>query len=626
MTQMDIFPWHARFATGIEVIDVQHRRLVELLNRLASQAASPLSIGALSQILDELTEYASYHFETEESIWREFLPDDPLTHEHHLSHRSFESEVRALQQGTDTLLVEEVTERTLAFLTGWLISHILESDRYMACLVSARERGLTGEAAQAHARECMGSAGQDLSDIVLAIYAAHSQGTLRLIREVQAHRQAEQALALVRSRLMNILDGTNAVVYVSGMNTHEVLFVNALGRRVLGDVVGKICWQTIQQDMNGPCSFCTNSRLLGAEGLPTAPVVWEHFNPRLNRWYQLHDQAIPWDDGRYVRLEIALDITEQKRLEQSLRDSEERYRLIFEQSRDALMIAEPPDWRFTAVNPAMLELFGAASFDDVRVLTPIDLSPPTQPDGRPSSECAWELIDIAMREGTWYGEWTHRRLDGRDMTCTLLLTRTVIAGRAVIQGTVRDITEQKMQQQQLERIAHYDPLTGLPNRVLLADRLHQALANSQRHGTMVAVAYLDLDGFKEVNDRYGHDSGDRLLVAIANRMRHALRETDTLARLGGDEFVAVLVDLDSPDACMPLLTRLLDAASAEVSVKDVPLVVSASVGVTFYPQRVPIDPDQLLRQADHAMYQAKLAGKNQYRVFDAGRETPLVSL
>jgi diguanylate cyclase (GGDEF)-like protein len=186
-----------------------------------------------------------------------------------------------------------------------------------------------------------------------------------------------------------------------------------------------------------------------------------------------------------------------------------------------------------------------------------------------------------------------------------------------------DITAIKEHQSQLEHIAHFDALTHLPNRVLLADRLLQAMAQVQRRGQKLTVAYLDLDGFKSVNDLHGHDVGDRLLIALASAMKDALREGDTLARIGGDEFVAVLIDLDSVERCVPLLTRLLDAVSTPVKVGALTLQGTASIGVTIYPQGEGIDADQLFRQADQAMYQAKLAGKNRYHFFDAAQDSSI---
>ncbi len=184
----------------------------------------------------------------------------------------------------------------------------------------------------------------------------------------------------------------------------------------------------------------------------------------------------------------------------------------------------------------------------------------------------------------------------------------------------RDITTVREHQTQLEHMAHFDLLTSLPNRLLLADRLHQAMGQALRRGKQVAVAYLDLDAFKQVNDQHGHGVGDALLVALARRMKGALREGDTLARMGGDEFVAVLIDLDNAASSLPMLTRLLAAAATEIDLGDHVLQVSASVGVTFFPQPHDMDADQLLRQADQAMYQAKLAGKNRYHVFDAEQD------
>ncbi|WP_287365919.1 EAL domain-containing protein, partial [Thauera sp.] len=175
------------------------------------------------------------------------------------------------------------------------------------------------------------------------------------------------------------------------------------------------------------------------------------------------------------------------------------------------------------------------------------------------------------------------------------------------------------------RIAHYDALTALPNRVLFADRLHQAMARAKRGGQRLAVVYVDLDGFKTVNDTQGHDAGDQLLMTLAGRMRKAMRECDTLARLGGDEFVAVLGELPDADSCRPLVRRLLATVAEPVEVNGQSLQVSGSIGVTLYPQREEVEADQLLRQADQAMYQAKLAGKDRYHLFDAEHDHDLRS-
>jgi len=230
-----------------------------------------------------------------------------------------------------------------------------------------------------------------------------------------------------------------------------------------------------------------------------------------------------------------------------------------------------------------------------------------------------------VEQGHWYGEVWNRRKNG-EVYAAMQTIGAVRDARGNIRQYVAlfsDITPLKEHQKQLEHIAHYDALTTLPNRVLLADRLHQSMAQAQRRGKRLAVAYLDLDGFKAINDNHGHEVGDQLLMILATRMKQALREGDTLARLGGDEFVAVLLDLADIEASVPMLTRLLAAAAEPVHVGDLILQLSASVGITFYPQGEDVDADQLLRQADQSMYQAKLAGKNRYHVFDAEQDSSI---
>lgn len=182
-------------------------------------------------------------------------------------------------------------------------------------------------------------------------------------------------------------------------------------------------------------------------------------------------------------------------------------------------------------------------------------------------------------------------------------------------GTAQDISEIIDAQQAMEHLASHDALTGLPNRMLLADRLEQAIAHARRTSQLLAVCYLDLDGFKPINDSHGHEIGDRLLIAFASRVKQELREADTLARLGGDEFVIALSGLSSILQCEQILRRLMHIMSEPFLIEGLALQVTASIGVTVYPLDA-TDADSLLRHADQAMYQAKKLGKSTFAMHD----------
>lgn len=171
------------------------------------------------------------------------------------------------------------------------------------------------------------------------------------------------------------------------------------------------------------------------------------------------------------------------------------------------------------------------------------------------------------------------------------------------------------------QIAHFDSLTGLPDRVLLGDRLQKAIAQSKRWGQPVAVVRLDLDGLEAINDRHGHEAGQRLLVSLARGMKRTLRKGETLARLEGNKFAAVLPALAEEQECVAGLIRLLEAAGEPVQAGESTLQLTASIGVAFYPQEQDADADQLLRQSGQAMHRAKAAGKNHYRFFDPVEDT-----
>jgi diguanylate cyclase (GGDEF)-like protein/PAS domain S-box-containing protein len=212
-------------------------------------------------------------------------------------------------------------------------------------------------------------------------------------------------------------------------------------------------------------------------------------------------------------------------------------------------------------------------------------------------------------------------VDGRDHLLEITKVRLLNKDGSIrgIVGLAADVTERVEHQRQLEHIAHYDALTGVPNRALLADRLVQALARAKRERGLTAVCYVDLDGFKQINDGFGHDAGDKVLVEVTRRIKEAVREDDTVARLGGDEFVVLLVGLQAAEECVGSLQRMLESINQPIAVRGAVLNISASIGVALYPEDEE-DADTLLRHADQAMYVAKQSGKNRYHLFDAASD------
>ncbi|GEM_PF-3363720 len=226
-----------------------------------------------------------------------------------------------------------------------------------------------------------------------------------------------------------------------------------------------------------------------------------------------------------------------------------------------------------------------------------------------------QLWDSLHRDGHWHGEIVNRRKD-RSLLNELLSISTLYDGTnrpTHYVGIFQDLSIYKENMRRLEWMAHHDPLTALPNRALLADRMEQSLARAQRDDSLVAVCYLDMDGLKAVNDRYGHNQGDRLLEEAARRMKQQLRGGDTVARVGGDEFVLLLTDLGDRPGIVHIVERLLSALTAPLAgTPDV--IPSASIGITVFPWDCH-DGETLLQHADEAMYAAKKSGRATYRFF-----------
>ena len=328
----------------------------------------------------------------------------------------------------------------------------------------------------------------------------------------------------------------------------------------------------------------------------------------------MHDQASVMqrsDKGKPLRMSgTHSDITNRKLAEEKLKLAAS----VFTHARESIIITDTTGIIIDA-NDTFTAVTGYSREEA------IGQTPRLLKSGRQSPEFYTNMWQDLLKEGHWCGELWNRRKNGEVYAeiKTISAVRDKHAITTHYVSLANDITLIKEHQDQLEHIAHYDVLTNLPNRSLLADRLSQAMLQCSRHAQSLAVVFLDLDHFKEINDTYGHNMGDELLIALSVRMKEALREGDTLSRIGGDEFVAVLADLVNVEDCDPVLERLLLAASEPVTVGDIVVNVSASIGVTLYPQDN-VDAGQLMRHADQAMYVAKGSGKNRYHLFDTAQD------
>ncbi len=283
---------------------------------------------------------------------------------------------------------------------------------------------------------------------------------------------------------------------------------------------------------------------------------------------------------------------------------------VFENAHEGIMITDTKGV-ILDTNPTFSDITGYSKNEIVGKNARI-LSANYHPDS--FFQNMWEEL---TNFGTWQGEIWNRKKNG-ELFAELLSISAIadyLGQRSYYVGLFSDITTHKEQQKTLEIMAHYDVLTGLPNRVLFGDRAKQAIAHSDRTGTLLAICFLDIDYFKQINDTYGHHVGDKVITEVANRIQSAIRADNTVSRLGGDEFTMLLGDLATKKACEVAVNRVLSAITKPLIIDGQTYNITASCGITLYPNDA-ADLDTLVRHADQSMYKAKLAGRNQYQFFD----------
>jgi diguanylate cyclase (GGDEF)-like protein/PAS domain S-box-containing protein len=436
---------------------------------------------------------------------------------------------------------------------------------------------------------------------------------LRLVvaTDVTRQRQRERVLLESEKRLRDLIDATTAVIYVKSIDGRYLL-VNSRYEQLTGmrrdDVIGRTdaeLWPApFAADMRA-----NDLRVLDALG----PLEFEESGPEgsppvtfLAHKFPLFDP----DGVPYAIAGISTDITQRKKAEDRLRRSEERFRLLAENAEDFIFryrLKDKPG--FDYVSPACKAITGYAAeelYADPRLIFNLIEAMHVQmmrDEGRASLRQAWD-VEVKRKDGSVI--WVEQRLS---------LITGQLGEIEAIEGIARDVTARKDAEQQLAHQALHDSLTGLPNRRLLLDRVGQALARTERGSSDVAVFLLDLDRFKLVNDSWGHSAGDRVLVAVAERLGRAVRPGDTVARFGGDEFVVVREGVDGAWEAARFGERLVKAVAGELPINGEEVFLTASLGIAV--GGVNASAEAMLRDADAAMYSAKEKGRGRVELFDA---------
>jgi diguanylate cyclase (GGDEF)-like protein/PAS domain S-box-containing protein len=306
---------------------------------------------------------------------------------------------------------------------------------------------------------------------------------------------------------------------------------------------------------------------------------------------------------RYRQLEN--EVAELKKREAMLR----KLALAVEHSPISVMITDPAG-TIEYVNPKFCQVTGYLP-QEVIGQNPRILKGDGQPD-----ELYRELWDTILSKREWHGEFCNRNKDGSTVWELASISPVCDDSGAITHfiGVKEDIGELKRLQRELGLMAHSDELTGLPNRALFLDRLNQVMIQARRNRGRFALLYLDLVGFKSVNDSFGHQTGDQLLQAVARRLTCSVRESDTVARLGGDEFTIIMADINNLEEPAIVAGKLVDCFAQPIDLGEAVCEVGLSIGVSIYPDDAE-EAQKLIARADSAMYQAKRAGRNTFRYF-----------
>ncbi len=434
------------------------------------------------------------------------------------------------------------------------------------------------------------------------------------INDITERKQAEQALLEERNFVSAILDTAGALVVVLDWEGKIVRF-NRACEKITGyafeEVQNKFIWDLFLIREELAIVKAVFEELRGGKAANECENFWvtKDGKRRIIAW---SNSTLLDADGsvKYI-IGTGIDITDRKEAEEALRLAERKYRSIFENAVEGIFQTTVDGYYITA-NPMLARIYGYDSTEELlAALTDIEHQLYVQPNRRT------EFMSLVQEQGAVWG--FESQVYCKDRTIIWISENAYALydddGKLLgYEGTVVDITERKRAEATIEYQAFHDLLTNLPNRTLFKDRLAISLANCHRNHHRLAVMFLDLDGFKRINDTLGHSVGDQLLQVVAERLKSCLREGDTVARWGGDEFTVLLPQITYIHEVAKVAQRILDAFEQPFELDDRQVSTSTSIGIAIYPQDGE-ELQDLLKNADYALYKAKENGRDNYQFY-----------
>ena len=409
-----------------------------------------------------------------------------------------------------------------------------------------------------------------------------------------------------------IINDTGVLVYVIDLKSYEIIYANERCKEEFGrDIIGKCCYRVFQKDEKAPCDFCSVGEKDELKIGDTSE--WENVNSINKKHYICNDRVVLWSHNKKVKIQVARDVTQQYQLQQALHREKDNAVASFEALLDATIegiLIFDEQRRCKLVNQVLAKILGYKR-EEMIGMHAMDFI----------AEDSLKRVKEQMRKSVQEPyEANMKRKDGSVFPALLRGNNVVLAGENVRVSAIIDISEQKAYEAEILKLAHYDMLTALPNRVLFKEYISQAIHRSKRINQYYALLFIDLDNFKMVNDTVGHNIGDQVLIETANRLKSAVRKNDIVARLGGDEFV-ILIETSQKKRdevvtnIVVVTEKILEHLQQPYYIGENIFRISASIGIKLFNDDK-LSMDELMRYADSAMYNAKFAGKNRFEFFN----------